>query len=267
MFNRYGFVAGLLSAVTAGGVSYADVIVSDTAGYTSVDDARDVWKNNSVGLSSTVTTAGQSVTPTSGQFLTLNNSYTYMNLPQTIHGDWTLSALVLMPSYGRKITIGLTNAEGTQGYFGSWDSSNANQYGGNGRVFIGEYASANAPNSSNPPMTQLGTTAGSDHPALGYAVTGTSPVTYSTTFSGLALLELSWNAADHTLILKMDGILKCTFKDDDNPYASFSRLYMFAYGSGDTVIDNVTLSTTVPEAASAGVLGSFAGAMLLSRKR
>jgi parallel beta-helix repeat protein len=158
-------------------------------------------------------------------YLRIGNGTARATLPTTVSSNWTLSFKALHTNYSRSLWIGLFNASGTQGYGVSWDSSTSTAYSGQGFVNIRKFTLTAEPVFSDT-GTSLTSNTGSGH-------------TSGAITAPMAHYELSWDAATHTLYLRVNGIPKasCT----DSSYSSFSRIYL--RGSTYALFDDVTLLT------------------------
>ena len=169
-----------------------------------------------------------------------NNGVNYRELGTTITEDFTLTFKMIHSNYSRLNMVGLLNSDGTQGYAVGWSTGLDSNFNGNGFVLI-KKMDITAPwdNFLTTGTTISSSYANTEHPATGYAINGTDPVTYDTTFAGLAEIKLTWDASSGLLTIYVNGVQKLTATDTD--FGSFSRVYI--RGNVYGVVDDISLST------------------------
>ena len=187
----------------------------------------------------TATPSGYSTTLNS-QTAKANNGVNYRDMGITVTEDFTLTFKMLQSNFSRYNMVGLLNSDGTQGYAVGWSTASSTSFYGNGYVQI-KKLNLTTPwdNFSTTGTTISASNANPDHPATGYAVTGTDPVTYDTTFAGLAEIKLTWDASTGLLTVYVNGVEKLIATDTD--FSSFSRIYI--RGNVYSVVDDINLST------------------------
>lgn len=164
-------------------------------------------------------------------YMRLGNGVSRAELGQTVTGNWTLSIKVLHENWSRSLWAGVFNAAGTQGYGILWNSSGSTSNSGQGVVSIRKFSLGAEPVWSDT-GTQLTAVVSSGHAAL------TPP---------LATVELSWDAASHTLYFLVDGMPRGQITDAS--YGSFSRLYV--RGNTNAYFDDFAFLTETPPSSAA----------------
>ncbi|EIP98378.1 hypothetical protein OpiT1DRAFT_02834 [Opitutaceae bacterium TAV1] len=168
-------------------------------------------------------------------YLSVANRGVYVDLPNALTTDWSLSVTMISSLYGRYSWFGLTDGTGQNGYYVGWDTALITQYNAQGRIGIGEMSNA-TPGYANP-----GTVAT-------YVTSGAIAAVENSNFSSLASVTLTWIAATHTLQLYVNDVLKQTVVDDS--VTSFSRIYL----TGNTAYYGEVVLTTVPEPSSVAII-------------
>ncbi len=214
------------------------------------DDAalRAVWQNAvpttpnnaSAYVSSSFTSSpsGYSTTLTS-QASKHRNGLNYCELGTTVTEDFTLRFKMIQSNFSRYNMVGLLNADGTQGYAVGWSTASATSYNGNGYVQIKKIDLTSSWDSFFTTGTTISSNMDTGHPATGYAVTGTDPVTYDNTFAGLAQIDMTWDASTGLITVYVNGQEKLSVTDTD--FASFSRIYV--RGNEYSLVDDIKLTT------------------------
>lgn len=169
-------------------------------------------------------------------YLYMANRGVYVDLPNALTTDWSLSVTMTSSLYGRYSWFGLTDGTGQNGYYVGWDAALIGQYNGWGRIGIGEMSNA-TPGYANPGTVNS------------YVSSGAIAAVENSSFESFASVTLTWIAATNTLQLYVNGVLKQTVVDDS--VTSFSRIYL----TGNTAYYGEVVLTTVPEpAAAAGIM-------------
>ncbi len=143
------------------------------------------------------------------QCMMLGNGVAKAELPDVIHQSWVLAFDALNCDWQRALWVGLFNAEGTQGYAATWDSSKQAFGSGQGFVSIARF-------SLRKPVTwadQLGKLLTAPVPSGAPAVGGQP-----------AHIVLAWDQPSGTLTLKVNNVIKA--RCVDKTFASFARVYV-----------------------------------------
>ncbi|WPJ97262.1 right-handed parallel beta-helix repeat-containing protein [Coraliomargarita algicola] len=157
-------------------------------------------------------------------YLTLGNGLIRADLGTTVTTSWTLRFKASHSDWQRYLYACVVNADGTEGYGVLWDSANSTQYNGEGRISIRKFSSG------DPPTLYNGGAILADPP---------NPVRsgHRSLSAPMALIELSWDAFDNTLYLRVDGMPIASYTD--NSYDSFSAVYL--KGNTTSMFDDVVL--------------------------
>lgn len=236
----------------------AEVIFGDSMNYPNNANMRLVWlRSGTSGGQATFTTTftgstnTTTRTPASSPQMSLNNGLVFADLPSNVQDDFTLRFKMLNTSYSRISHLAIMDVTGRFGYGVHWDAQTPTTSGGMGSVSLTRLSFGSTWVGTGTNYLTSGTkltTATSNHPATGYQVTGTSPVTYSSSFQDFATFELAWTKATGVFTLKQDGFVILTFTD--TTYKNFKRLY-FA-GNQTSFLDEVLLSSGTSPTESRG---------------
>ncbi|AHF90846.1 hypothetical protein OPIT5_12150 [Opitutaceae bacterium TAV5] len=168
------------------------------------------------------------------RYLKLANSIVSTSLRKPVDSDFVLTVQLLSTHYGRLHWFGLSNEDGTDGYFVAWDTGLASQFSSQGRVAIGKI--------DLKPSERLGY----QRPGPFITKPATSGHNSSNTQSAaisppFATLALKWSNAQKRLTLLVNNI-EIASADDVSP-GSLSRLLLA--GNSAALISSVKLETPI----------------------